>query len=191
MPWNDASETVATTNGQVYVAAVGTALPATATASLNAAFKGLGLLSEDGISINSAPEFQEFGALQSRQPIRKVLTGLAVSASFTLEQWNEDTVPFAFGGGAITSVSGGYKYSPPDGDDPIDERAMVIDISDGSENHRWVFARCNVSDAVEASYQRDALAMLPVSVQVLAPDSDPNAAPFAYYTDSDAFVSGS
>lgn len=191
MPWNDSDELVVGGSGQVYVAPVGTALPTSPTASLNAAFVGLGLTSEDGVAITVTPEIQDFGAWQSRQPVRRALIGQSVGVGFSLEQWNENNVVLAFGGGTVETVSGGYKYTFPDGDDALDERAMVIDIVDGSEHHRFVWNRGNVSDAVGANFRRNELSMLPITFQVLSPADDPNGAPGYYLTDSTAFATGS
>ena len=48
--------------GAVYIAPVGTALPTSADAALNAAFKSLGYISEDGLSNTNAPESENIKA---------------------------------------------------------------------------------------------------------------------------------
>jgi len=48
--------------GAVFVAPVGTTLPATATESLNSAFKNLGYVSEDGVTNTNGPEVSEIKA---------------------------------------------------------------------------------------------------------------------------------
>lgn len=190
MAWNEASELVVAGNGQIYVAPVGTALPAGPSTALNAAFIGLGYTTEDGASFSVSPNIEEFRAWQSRQPVRREMTEQDMQVSFALEQWNEETVPLAFGGGEITSVSGGYKYTPPAATDALDERAMVIDADDGDRRVRIVIPRGNVTDAVETTFQRSELAVLPITFQALAPD-DESASWYALFDDSAAFAAGS
>ena len=58
----DANELLVASSGSVYVAPVGTTLPTSATASLNAAFTELGYVTEDGVSLNVEPQIEEFMA---------------------------------------------------------------------------------------------------------------------------------
>jgi hypothetical protein len=168
--WNDPSELVVASNGQVYVAPVGTPLPVNPTTALNAAFTGLGFVTEDGVSLSVSPEIQDFGAWQSRQPVRRELTAQEVLASFALEQWNETTVPLAFGGGEVTSPSTGvYRYELPSGNLALDERSLVIDSIDGDRHMRFVIPRGNITDAVETSLQRTELSVLPIAFKALEP----------------------
>lgn len=187
--WNDASEIVVAGSGEVYVAPVNTALPTTPTETLNAAFVGLGYHNEDGVTLSVEPTIEEFMAWQSRQPIRREMTAQDITVSFALQQWNEENIVFAFGGGAVTSVSGGYRYDFPTDTTSLQEKAMVIDCQDGSEHHRFVFTRGTVIDAVESQFQRGATALLPITFKVLGPES--GGAPGYYLTDSGAFAAGS
>ena len=163
MAWNNASELVVAGNGQVYVAPVGTTLPTSPTAALNAAFVGLGYITEDGATVTVSPDIAEFNAWQSRSPIRREKTGQAVTVAFQLMQWDEDTVPLAFGGGAITGSAGNWRYDLPADDAALDERALVLDASDGTTHYRWVFPKGNVTEAVEAQFSRANPAVLPIT----------------------------
>lgn len=190
MAWNDSTELVVASNGQVYVAPVGTALPTTPTETLNAAFVGLGFCTEDGVTVTATPDVKDFTAWQSRQAVRRERNQQEIQASFQLEQWNEETVPFAFGGGEITSLGGGdYRYDFPQTDDALDERAMVIDAQDGDKLYRYVFPRGNVTEAVEAQYTRNALALLPITFKVLEPEE--GGAPGYFLTNDTSFTPGS
>lgn len=191
MAWNDAEELVVASNGQVYVAPVGTPLPTTPTEALNAAFVGLGFCTEDGVKIAATPEVKDFTAWQSRQAVRRERNQQEVSATFSLEQWNEQTVPFAFGGGAITSPSTGvYRFEFPEAGDALEERAMVVDAQDGDRNTRFVFARGNVTEAVEANFQATELAVLPITFKLLQP-TDGSALAAVLFDDAAAFAAGS
>ena len=170
----DAAELIVASHGDVYVAPVGTALPTTVAGSLNAAFVNLGLITEDGVSSSVSPEIEEFRAWQRRQPVRRELLNQDISVTFALEQWNAETVKFAFGGGTVSEPTPGqFRYDFPDGDDALDERSMVIDWQDGpTSSYRMVLARGNVTDAVEFQRVRNQLAILPVSFGILAPSDD-------------------
>lgn len=190
MAWNDASEIVVAANGQVYVAPVGTTLPTTPTGTLNTAFVGLGYCTDDGVSLKVSQEISEINSWQSRQAVRRDLQAQEIQASFGLQQWNEDTVPLAFGGGAITALGGGgYRYDFPEEGDGLDEYAMVIDAVDGSIHQRFVFARGNAVEAVETNFKRGEAAILPITFKALEPTTGGGAA--YLLTDSTAFVAGS
>lgn len=168
----DSTELVVASHGDVYVAPVGTTLPTQYNETLASGWVNLGLISEDGVSISVSPEIEEFGAWQRRQAVRREFVSQAISVTFGLEQWNAANVEFAFGGGNVTQVDPDqWRYDFPDGDDALDERAIIIDWQDGpNSSYRAVFERGSVTDAVETQLQRSALAMLPIAFSVLAPD---------------------
>lgn len=165
----DASELVVASNGSINVAPVGSTLPTAVTASLAAAFVDLGYASEDGVTLNVAPEINEFGAWQSRQPVRRELAGQEVTLSFALEQWNANTVKLSFGGGTITNPSGGtYRYELPEESAALEEKALVVDWQDGpSRSFRLVCPRGNVTEGVETNLVRSGLALLPITFKAL------------------------
>ena len=189
MPWNDATELVVASSGQISVAPIGTALPTATTAALNAAFYGLGYATEDGVTLTATPEVEEFMAWQSRQAVRRELLGQEIQVAFSLEQWNEATIPLAFGGGTITGTAPNYRYDLPDEDDAIDERSMVIDAVDGAKHYRWVFPRGSVTESAETQLTRGALAVLPITFKALAPAA--GGASGYMLTDDPAFAAGS
>ena len=188
--WNDSDELTVASSGAAYVAPVGTALPATPTAALNSAFVGLGFISEDGATLTVDPDITEFKAWQSRQSIRRELNAQEIRAAFELQQWNEETVPLAFGGGAITEPSAGiYRYDFPEDGDALDERALILDAVDGSKHFRYVFPRGNVTENVETKFARNQLSQLPLTFKALEPVEGGAAAYFL--TDSPEFAAGS
>jgi hypothetical protein len=184
-------EVVVGSNGSVYVAPVGTALPTNIAGALNVAFKELGYVSEDGITFTNGQEIEDINAWQSFYPIRKVVTSKSTSVQFVLRQWNEDTVKLAFGGGTISRTAGVTTYLPPE-PGTLDERAMIIEWEDGSETFRLVLPRGLVSGEVESNVVRSAAADLPISFDV-TPSGNPVAGnlstqPWYLVTDSTAFV---
>lgn len=185
----DPDQLVVASYGEVYVADVGTTLPTSPTAALNAGFTSLGYVTEDGVSLSVEPEIEEFMAWQSRQAVRRELTGQSITVSFALEQWNTENLLLAFGGGEVTSPSAGvFKYAFPEDDDGLQEKSIVVEWKDGQRDWRFVASRGNVTDAVETNLNRSNLAVLPITFQVLDAESGTSA---YILTDDSAFTTGS
>lgn len=190
MAGQDSTELVVASHGDIYVAPVGTTAPTAVDSALDPAFHSLGLISEDGVTITISPEIESFMAWQRRQAVRRELVNQEIQAAFSLEQWNAENVILAFQGGQVVDLGGGeYRYDAPGGSEALDERIMVIDWQDGpNSQHRMVFHRGNVMEAVEFQLVRNALAVLPITFGVLAPDEG-DGSPFAYYVNDSAFHS--
>lgn len=159
----DANEVVVGSNGKVYVAPAGTALPTNTATALNAAFKDVGYVSEDGVSFTDSKDLEDVEAWQSFYPIRKLITGKNMAVEFVMRQWNEDTIKVAFGGGTISRTAGITTYRPPKPDDGLDYRAVVIEWYDGASTYRFVIPRCVIDGEVSPQVVRTAAADLPVS----------------------------
>lgn len=187
MPWNDAAETFVAVGGEVYVAPVGSTLPTDIATPLNSAFVGLGYTTDDGVSWSVSRDTADIGAWQSYDPIRTLLTARTVQATFGLQQWNEETVPFAFGGGTV-SGSGPYTYELPNPEDGLDERALVIQVQDGDNDMRIVIPRGIVTEAVETNFQKAETAVLPITFKGLKSATEPIARVIA---DAAGFAAGS
>lgn len=169
----NANELVVASFGTIRTAPVGTTLPAfnsDPTAALASGFGyGLGFITEDGVTFSSTPDVTDIAAWQALDPVRRLLTGRENMLSFELEQWNEQTVPLVFGGGAVTTSGGFYTYRPPSSTDGLAERSLVLDWNDGSDNYRLVIPRGNVTEGTETKLQRGAPATLSVGFKALAP----------------------
>lgn len=189
--WNDAGETIVAGTGEVYVADTGTSLPALTSTDLDAvpAWFGLGYHSEDGVGLNFSPEFQRHNAWQARKPIRINRVSDALIVTFGLLQWNEKSVPLAFGGGSIVPNGGEYKYVPPAADDDLDERALVVDADDGDRRARVIIPRGAVTEALDVQLNAGAMSVLPISFEVLEYDGGDDFN--ILFGDSVAFAAGS
>lgn len=193
MATKDALETIVAGNGEVYLAPVATPLPAigsSPTAALNAAFVGTGYTSEDGVKFSYQPTVTDFKAWQSAQAIRRIVNTAELQAAFSLQQWNEETLPFAFGGGTITVAGGSWSYAFPASGAALQERSLIIDAQDGTRNTRIVIPRGNVTDNVETNFKRDELAVFPITFKALEPL---NGGPICYILGDDvaSFAPGS
>lgn len=188
--WNNASDTLIAGSGQVYVGATGSTLPTTPTGSIDTAFAGLGYHTEEGVSLSFSVSIIGHRAWQTQDEIRRQVDTRELALSFQLLQWDEDTVPFAFGGGSISSVSGGYKFTPPQPTDALAEKALICDLDDGSERTRIIIPRGTVTEGVDTSFTRTSMSALSVSFKALQP-TDGSASWYFLSSDSTAYAAGS
>lgn len=182
----DADEIVVGANGSVYVAPLGTAIPATIDAALATEWVDLGYVTEDGVAWTDGKTLQSIRAWQSFYDLRRIVESKEGALSFTLMQWSGQNVKLAFGGGAVEESaldSGLFLYTPPD-PSAIDERAMAVEWSDGTKDYRLVFPKGMVSENVETNLQRTAASLLPITFSLLGQDSTN---PFELYTNDPAF----
>lgn len=190
MAWDTADEVIVGQSGRLYVAAQGTALPTTTSATLNSAFTGLGYQTEEGVGINWSREIVRHRAWQAKAAIRIDRDTETFTLSVGLLQWNETTVPLAFGGGTIATDGGsGYKYTPPQDADALARWAVVCDIDDGSDRVRFTMAEAAVVEAVDSRFQRNEMAPLPLTLEALEPEAGGD--PYNIYFNETRFASGS
>lgn len=172
-----AANLVVGNSGTVLWGTTGIAEPTSATASV-ASYNDLGFLDEDGVTISSSPSITDFNVWQSRQPGRRAVNAQAISVAGNLAEWNAQSVPKVFGGGALTTGT----YSFPTDTDALDEFAVVVDVVDGTDKHRFTFSRASQTEEVSVQFNRTNLAVLPFNFGVLA--SSAGASPGKFYTNS-------
>lgn len=172
-------------SGTVYVAAYNLITAPTAyDSALDADLVQLGYLTEDGVSIKDSKDVTEIKAWQTPYPVRRLITGRTFEVSFSLEQWNWQSLPFALGGGILTEPTAGkYKYTPPDADD-LDERGMVIDWADGTKLYRLFIPRGIVTEQVETNIKRTDAAVFPITFAAIFDGTNPT---YTLFTNDPAF----
>lgn len=159
---------VAAGGGDVDFAAVGSTLPTDLDTALDRAFVTAGLLTEEGATYNYTPEVQEIRSFQSRTATRILLTGVDISARFSLQQYNAANMVFAFGGGRVSSPRAGvFRYDFPADDATLAENALVISWLDGTYRFRLVLPRVSVTEGVESQVVRTDALLLPVTTRAL------------------------
>ncbi len=177
------SEILVGADGSIHVAPVGSTLPTSPIAAYDGAFAELGFASPDGVKVHDGKTLQEINVWQSFYAVRRIITAREFTATFQLAQWNADTVALAFGGGEVTTVSGGFKYTPPD-PATLDERALGVDWADGNKHYRLVIPRGIVQDAVDTEVTRSNNAVLPIVFGVI---TDGTTDPWYLLTDDPSF----
>lgn len=174
-------------SGELYVAPVGTTLPTSADEKLDAAFIGLGLVTEDGVTFTNGAEVEDIKAWQKTNPVRRIVTGRTYTVAAQLEQYNRENFGIAFGGGEWTEPEPGvYRYDPPADSDALAEYCLVIDAQDGDREDRAVVSRVTVEGDVETQFVRSAAALLPITFSALTPDDADR--PWFYLSNDEAFA---
>lgn len=159
---------VAAGGGDVAFAAFGSRLPTDLDTALDATFTTGGLVTEEGVTYNYSPDFNEIRSWQSRTATRRDLTGVDISARFSLQQQNAANLQFAFGGGRVSTVRTGlYKYEFPDDTATLAEVSLVVSWIDGRYSFRLVMPRGNVSEGVEQQLTRTDAILLPITIRAL------------------------
>lgn len=183
----NADAIVVAANGTVRVAVVGSTQPTTPTAAPVAAWRDLGYVNEDGCTFTDSKEIEDVLGWQSFYPLRKLITGKEAALSFVLKEWDERTIPLAFGGGSVTSPSAGvWRYAPPS-PGTLDLRALMLDWEDGDKNYRLIIPQGMVTESVETQLVRSASAELPITFTAIPTSS--TADPYILLTDDIAFSS--
>lgn len=171
--------------GELFLAPVGTALPATAVAALNASFEGYGYTTEDGVTLSKSVDREGIPAWQSANPVRYLITGQELTIATTFLQSNEDILKLWLGSGDFASDGGtGFRADVPI--DPIGQQfALVLEWHDDDIASRLVVPKVEITETGDVQLARAATAF-PVTFGALAPDSGSLLA--TWLTDDPAFA---
>jgi hypothetical protein len=156
-----ASEVIIGANGGISVAPTTAAAPADEVAALTG-FTDMGYVTGEGATFTLTREFVEIDAWQSFESVRSIPSTRATQVAFGLRQWNEDTLPFAMGGGVVAAGN----FEPADPED-TDERSFVLDWVD-TYNYRLYVPRGLVTSPAEFNLRRTDNAALPIVFGVRA-----------------------
>lgn len=184
----DADEVRVAGSGGVYVADLGTAFPAfSADLEADDDFTNLGYITEDGATFTLSREVEDIFAWQSPDPIRTINKRVPKTVKFDLMQSDYHAFMLALGGGTwgVAGVAPNevYTYTPP-AVSAVDERAMILELVDGTLKYRWYFKRALNKEGVEFQATRNTSVNYPVSMSILTPADA--SAPFTFETNDDA-----
>ncbi|MET8717336.1 IPT/TIG domain-containing protein [Streptomyces sp. NPDC004735] len=160
---------------RLWLAPVGTAAPADATAQWPEGWYTVGLFTEDSLKFNSEPNFEQVRSAQSSYPTRTFQTTDAATVEVDLQQWSGRNFKAVYGGGSITAVtpSGGgnkhFRFAPP----RIGGRSEVaagIEIIDGGKHYRYLLPRTMQMEGVSKDLAKAKEALLPLRLAVQGGD---------------------
>lgn len=168
----DATEVRVAVTGELYKAPLGTALPTTPTASLNAAFKGLGYVSEDGVTENWDDSVETIIAWQNATVVRSATTSSTGTLGLTLIQTRGSVLEAYHRGSQITNPSGSiYQLDVK----PItaDPSVWVLDVVDGTKHLRIVVPNGEITERGEIQYANGQPVGYPITISFY-PDANGN-----------------
>jgi hypothetical protein len=165
---NVPEEIVVAGTGRVFVAPVGTAFPAFG-AEPAAPWLELGYVRPDGFSIELSRTTVKIMAMQSRTPVRTVITEEPISVAFGLQQTGPEQVALGLGGGTwAETATDVYTYTPATVG-TVDERAALVEITDGDDVYRFGFPRTLNEEGVTFTLKNDEEVFYPITLSILDP----------------------
>lgn len=165
--------------GRVYVAPTSAAAPVDSSTALAAEYTDLGYVTEDGVSFTFGRETEDLNSWQADK-VRVLTLRAPKSVEFALMQSNADTITTALGGGSVTEDAGEFTILPP-ADDVNEERALVIEFSDGGVAYRYYFPRVQIQGEVSFTLTRSGAVTYPINFGVLS-----NIPPYTIFSDDPA-----
>lgn len=171
--------------GGVLAGPLGSPVPTTAIAAINAAIKPLGYVSEDGLEAQgerTVSAIKDWNAdiiaqLQTEHSVRFALTLYGA--------WDEDVLTEVFGAENLTvtpaTVSSGKLITVKETGSQLPNRVWVFDMKTGTRKLRIVLPNAKVSQVAERSFVAGELAGFQVTVEAFKDDTGVKA--YRYYDD--------
>lgn len=152
----DATNVEVAVTGAVYLAPLGTTLPTSSSDALDAAFKDVGYISEDGITETPEEDTQEIRAWQNGDVVRRLLTSHELQYGFAMIELNEVSLEAYYGNydAGTVRVKG----------QPLPRQCMVIDVIDEGKLRRRVAPIAQVVERGEVSLTNSDATGLEVTV---------------------------
>jgi hypothetical protein len=172
--------------GGVLVAPTGTAAPTDATAALNASFKALGYVGEDGLTEaaeRSTDKIKAWGG----DVVKVVQTDYAVTYTFTLiETLNADVLKTVYGADNVTTTaataSTGTLHAVKLNSETLPRQAFVFEVKDGDARIRIYVPQGQITEVGEVTYSDEDLVAYEVTVEAFR-DADLDANALKYIDD--------
>jgi hypothetical protein len=160
----DADNVVVAITGAVYAAPLGTTAPTDYATALNAAFKDLGYLGEDGVSITPNEASKKLKAWQNGQTVKTIRKGEDITVAFELIELRSEDAQKAYWGEGATVASGGLTVTVTDlsGSTPI---MLVVEAHDGDVGTRYFFPKATLSERGTISLLSDNYQAMPVTFE--------------------------
>lgn len=151
--------------GAIYVAPLGTTLPTDSSTALNAAFKCLGYVSEDGVTNSNSPESDNVKAWGG-DTVLVLQTDRPDSFSLTLlEGLNEDVLKTIYGSSNATVDGSGNITVKATADEMIGHAWVFEMIMKGNRAKRIVIPNGTISELGDIVYKDDEAVGYNVTIQ--------------------------
>lgn len=147
-------------DGRVLVAPLGTAEPTDVTTAFNAAFKELGWVTEDGISVTPSVDTNDVPMWQSITPVKRPITGMGLEVSMALGSHNKDTLGLYFLNSTVSNAAGVARLEMANAPASQEVMLAVEWTDDEGDTNRLIFPRVTMTDREAITLQRsDAVAL--------------------------------
>lgn len=162
------------TGGAVFRAPVGSVLPTNATGELDAAFKNLGYVSDEGVTNSASIESEEIKAWGG-DTVAQPQTGKTDTFQMNLvESLNVEALKAYFGDGNVTGTSLQTGLTVKCNSSELEASAWVIEmITTGNSPHRIVIPNAKPSELQDITYVDNEAVALGMTLTAL-PDEDGN-----------------
>lgn len=142
--------------GGVLVAPLGTAAPTDSSTALNASYKALGYVGEDGLTETTDRSTDKVKAWGG-DVVKVLQTDYAVSFSFTLlETLNSDVLKAVYGTNNVTTTastaSAGTKNAVKLNSDTLPTQSFVFEVKDGNARIRIYVPKGQITETGEVVY---------------------------------------
>lgn len=166
--------------GTLRVAPIGTAEPASASATPNAAFRLVGY-TEEGSAFDYELSNEPIEVAEEFDPIAYATTARRASVTFQMAEVTKANLALALNAGA-DYVDNSVPFEPPDPGDEV--RCMIL--WDGDNGQRWLYRRCFQGDSISVQRRKaPQKALIPVTFRLEKPTG---LAPFKVYPNADGLV---
>lgn len=146
-------------DGRVLVAPLGTAEPTDVTTAFNVAFKELGWVTEDGVSVTPSVDTNEVMMWQSVMPVKRPITGAGLEVSMALASHNKDVLGLFFLNTTGTNVSGTARFEQKNAPAAQEKMLAIEWTDDEGDINRLILPRVTMTDRDAFNLQRsDAVA---------------------------------
>lgn len=149
--------------GAIYRAPIGTALPTDATSTLNASFKCLGYVSEDGLVNTNTASTEQLKAWGGDIVATPQTEKPDIFNATFIEAMNTEVLSAAYGDGNVSGdISSGITVRANSTE--LEKAAWVVDMILGSNLKRIVIAQGQVTEVGDIEYKDDALIGYPLTI---------------------------
>lgn len=183
--WDTANAVIAL-GAKAMVAPKATTLPTYTGDAPNAAFKTLGAVSENGMTVTPSRDTEAKKIWQSRADVLIVPKGQAFEIKHELVEWTPTTFGLWYGGGTWVedgTHSGNFRFDVS-GDPAVDERAFFYEWTVSTYIWRLVIPRGQITAVGDAKLVNNDWTPVETTIQALKTDGQP----LAFYLTNDPSV---
>lgn len=155
--------------GELLSAPRSTPAPTNASTALNAAFKGHGYVSDDGVTENWDDSVDNIVAWQNAVTVRAARTESTLTLACTLIQTRGSNLELFYPGSQVEANAAEWMIhvKPP----TSDPRSFVLNVIDGEELIRIYLGNAELTERGEVPYQNGSAVMYPVTITAFPDDN--------------------